>query len=83
MKRTSLASGEWSWIPTASFAMPRGYEGDLEAGLERYERKFGPQTDEATAERNLRKAIPDYARWRELAEEPGADEQWQAKAAVV
>ena len=46
-----------------------GYQGDLEAGLERFERQFGPQTDELTAERNMRKAIPDYARWRAPAEE--------------
>ncbi len=48
-----------------------GYTGDLEAGLERFEQKFGPQTNERTVERNMRQAVPDYAHWRAPADESG------------
>ena len=49
-----------------------GYLGDVEADVERFERKFGPQTNEAAVERNMLKAVPDYARWK-----PPGDEQQQ------
>jgi hypothetical protein len=47
-----------------------GYEGDLEAGMERFERNFGPQTNGDAVERNMRQAVPDYARWRAPADQP-------------
>ncbi len=53
-----------------------GYTGDVEAGVERFERKFGPQTNERTVERNMREAIPDYARWK-----PPGDEQQEISGA--
>ena len=53
-----------------------GYSGDVEAGVERFERKFGSQTNERTVERNMRNAVPDYARYT-----PPGDEQQEISGA--
>ncbi len=53
-----------------------GYAGDVEAGVERFERKFGSQTNERTIERNMLNAVPDYARWK-----PPGDEQQEIRSA--
>ncbi len=53
-----------------------GYSGDVEAGVERFERKFGPQTNERTVERNMLNAVPDYARYT-----PPGDEQQEISGA--
>ncbi len=53
-----------------------GYAGDVEAGVERFERKFGRQTNERTVERNMLNAVPDYARYT-----PPGDEQQEISGA--
>jgi hypothetical protein len=63
--------------PNGTVHDAEGYLGDVEAGVERFERKFGPQTNEATVERNMLKAVPDYARWKP----PGAEQQQTSEIA--
>ena len=60
----------------ALFTMPRATRGMSKPGVERFERKFGPQTNERTVERNMRNAVPDYARYT-----PPGDEQQEISGA--